>query len=121
MLGDQAEHIDTGELLGLETSVGPWNIRSAFAVTGSIPPGPYFLHGNAIHQAWRLYPDTLEAFSVAAYPQNVKTAENVTFTPLHFFDKEGIWKNVAVPSRLYSVPTIEKPLAGKRILVKDNY
>jgi Asp-tRNA(Asn)/Glu-tRNA(Gln) amidotransferase A subunit family amidase len=43
------------------------------------------------------------------------------FSPLHFLDREGIWKNVAVPSRLYSVPTKEKPLAGKRIAIKDNY
>lgn len=40
---------------------------------------------------------------------------------MRYLDKEGIWKNVAVPSRLYSLPTQEKPLTGKRIAVKDNY
>lgn len=43
------------------------------------------------------------------------------FSPLHFLDRDGIWKNVAVPSRLYSLPTLKKPLAGKRIVIKDNY
>lgn len=34
---------------------------------------------------------------------------------------DGIWKNVAVPSRLYSMKSQEKPLAGKRISIKDNW
>lgn len=140
------KHALTRELQDLETKVGKWTVKSVYAVTGlqggkaSIPPGPYFLRGNVIHQAWKLYPDTLDAFSVAAYAEDVGSEENVTyaslpfitercvcsplvhrFAPLHFLDKEGIWKNVAVPSRLYSLPTQEKPLAGKRIAVKDNY
>lgn len=124
---DTPKHALTRELQDLETKVGKWTVKSVYAVTGlqggkaSIPPGPYFLRGNVIHQAWKLYPDTLDAFSVAAYAEDVGSEENVTFAPLHFLDKEGIWKNVAVPSRLYSLPTQEKPLAGKRIAVKDNY
>lgn len=31
----------------------------------------------------------------------------------------GIWKQVAVPSRLYSKPSSSKPLAGARIALKD--
>ena len=27
-----------------------------------IPEGPYFMKGGSIHQIWRLYPDTNEAF-----------------------------------------------------------
>lgn len=34
---------------------------------------------------------------------------------------DGLWRQVAVPSRLYSPPTEHKPLAGKRISVKDNF
>lgn len=34
---------------------------------------------------------------------------------------DGLWRQVAVPSRLYSPPTESKPLAGKRISVKDNF
>ncbi len=29
---------------------------------GHPPEGPYFLLGNQLHQAWRLYPDTLDSF-----------------------------------------------------------
>jgi hypothetical protein len=37
----------------------------------SLPPGPYFLCGSNIHQAWRLYPDDLDAFVFGVVPQNV--------------------------------------------------
>jgi Asp-tRNA(Asn)/Glu-tRNA(Gln) amidotransferase A subunit family amidase len=44
-----------------------------------------------------------------------------SFSALATMHSDGIWKNVAVPSRLYSVQTKEKPLAGKRISIKDNW
>ena len=44
-----------------------------------------------------------------------------SFSALAFLHPVGIWKHVAVPSRLYTSPTIDKPLAGKRIINKDNY
>ena len=34
-----------------------------------LPSGPYFVHGNAIHEAWRLYPDLLDAFQITFMPQ----------------------------------------------------
>lgn len=34
---------------------------------------------------------------------------------------DGLWRQVVVPSRLYSPATEHKPLAGKRISVKDNF
>ena len=34
--------------------------------------------------------------------------------------KNGLYKSVAVPSRLYASPTEEKPLAGVRVNLKDN-
>lgn len=36
-----------------------------------LPPGPYFLRGSSIHQAWRLYPDELDAFSFGVIPDDV--------------------------------------------------
>jgi hypothetical protein len=33
----------------------------------------------------------------------------------------GVWKPIAVPSRLYAKPSKEKPLAGLRVSLKDNY
>ena len=32
-----------------------------------------------------------------------------------------MWRNIAVPSRIYAKPSTEMPLAGLRISVKDNY
>lgn len=34
---------------------------------------------------------------------------------------QGSFKSIAVPSRLYSPPSENKPLAGARVSIKDNY
>lgn len=36
-----------------------------------LPSGPYFLSGSNLHQAWKLYPDDLDAFTVGVIPENV--------------------------------------------------
>lgn len=36
-----------------------------------LPSGPYFLSGPNLHQAWRLYPDDLEAFTFGLIPDNL--------------------------------------------------
>ena len=36
-------------------------------------------------------------------------------------DHEGLWKSIAVPSRLYAKESQQHPLAGARISVKDNF
>lgn len=38
---------------------------------GSLPQGPYFIHGKSIHQAWKLYEDNLDAFVVPTIPDDV--------------------------------------------------
>lgn len=38
-----------------------------------LPEGPYFLFNGVIHQAWRLYPDTLEAFVEAVIPDDTSS------------------------------------------------
>ena len=35
-----------------------------------LPSGPYFLQGKNIHQAWRLYDDSLGAFIQTVIPDN---------------------------------------------------
>lgn len=35
-----------------------------------LPSGPYFLHGQNIHQAWRSYTDHLDAFVQTVLPNN---------------------------------------------------
>ncbi|KAF2652401.1 putative amidase [Lophiostoma macrostomum CBS 122681] len=89
--------------------------------TGSkhLPSGPYFLHGSNIRQAWRLYPDELDAFIFAVIPEDVKTPQR--YQILQALSEDGIWRGVAVPSRLYARPTPEQPFAGTRLAIKDIY
>jgi hypothetical protein len=35
-----------------------------------LPSGPYFLSGQNLHQAWRLYPDHLDAFNFGLLPDS---------------------------------------------------
>ncbi len=39
--------------------------------------------------------------------------------PLNMLSSDGLWKLVAVPSRLYESPSDSRPLAGKRFTIKD--
>ena len=34
-----------------------------------LPAGPYFLHSNQVHQAWKLYPDPLDSFQTSVIPK----------------------------------------------------
>ena len=52
---------------------------------------------------------------------NVPKFIMIRYTALKTLDVEGIWKSVGVPSRMYSTPSQEKPLAGKRISIKENF
>lgn len=36
-----------------------------------LPSGPYFLSGPNLHQAWRLYPDDLDAFTFGLLPDDL--------------------------------------------------
>lgn len=102
-----------------------------------LPSGPYFLYNDGIYEAWRLYPDDLDAFEVAVvlqdryrparwdqYTSNNQAAASwpwpARFSPLKLLDQEGLWKSIAVPSRLYAQKSRKHPLAGVRISVKDN-
>jgi len=38
---------------------------------GHLPPGPYFIEGQSIHQAWKLYEDELDAFVIPTIPNDV--------------------------------------------------
>ncbi|KAI0469333.1 amidase signature domain-containing protein [Xylaria cf. heliscus] len=84
----------------------------------TIPEGPYFLKGQAIHQAWRLFPDYLAAFTAAVIPDDQATEPN-TFTTLRGSSSWAEGGQIALPSKLYSLSS-NLPLAGMRISVKDN-
>ncbi|KAF5614520.1 D-mandelate dehydrogenase [Fusarium sp. NRRL 25303] len=83
-------------LLPIGDSVSPGSSQ------GYLPPGPYFLCHDGIHQAYRLYEDTLDSFIFGVIQDDVLNP-----------------KRVSVPSRLYAIPTSETPLAGARMGIKD--
>ncbi|KAF9876992.1 hypothetical protein CkaCkLH20_05258 [Colletotrichum karsti] len=86
----------------------------------SLPSGPYLFHpsGN-ITKVYRLYWDYNFAFETP-----VVEGHNGSYVPLTGavdIEANGAL-SVAVPSRLYyPPPSKEKPLSGKRLVVKDNY
>ncbi|KAI9656533.1 MAG: hypothetical protein M1821_004740 [Bathelium mastoideum] len=98
-------------------------IRSVYArdvaSNDFLPSGPYFIQGKTIHQAWKLYEDDLDAFVIPIIPDDVYKPEN--FSVLQAVSTEGSFRSIAVPSRLYSELTTDKPLAGVRVSIKDNY
>lgn len=59
------------DTLNLNTSDGPWKPARVITVDAKheLPPGPYFLaSGNTLAQAWRLFPDTQDAFTTTFVP-----------------------------------------------------
>lgn len=42
-----------------------------------------------------------------------------SFDTLNLVDDDGIWRNIAVPSRLYATYSPDRPLAGARLSLKD--
>ncbi|PFH59838.1 hypothetical protein XA68_11787 [Ophiocordyceps unilateralis] len=84
-----------------------------------LPSGPYFLLGPNLHQAWRLYDDTAEAFALAVVPENV--TQITSFRALSSLSLSGVDRSVAVPSRLYYPRMSEdKPLSGLRVAIPDS-
>lgn len=99
-----------------------------------LPSGPYTVHENGIYQTWILYPDDLDAFEITFKPHCTMPEDfledsatshignsHPKFAVLPHIGQNGIWKRVAVPSRLYAEPSSKRPLAGARISVKDNF
>ncbi|KAF5611513.1 amidase [Fusarium subglutinans] len=82
-----------------------------------LPPSPYFLRDGGIHQAYRLYEDTLDSFIFGVIPLDALNPEE--YVPLDLLSPNGLWKRIAVPSRLCTVRTSETPLAGARMGIKD--
>ncbi|RDA84412.1 hypothetical protein CP532_2912 [Ophiocordyceps camponoti-leonardi (nom. inval.)] len=84
-----------------------------------LPSGPYFLQGPDLHQAWRIYDDTADAFALGIVPENVTQISS--FRAVDLLSESGAHRSVAVPSRLY-FPHMseEKPLSGLRVAVPDS-
>ncbi|KAI7190067.1 amidase signature enzyme [Hortaea werneckii] len=84
----------------------------------SLPNGPYFVSARtgAVFKAHRLYPDDYLTFI-----QGIISDEAGGYLSLPAVTENVMAKSVAVPSKLYSTVTPEKPLAGLRLGVKDIY
>lgn len=80
----------------------------------NVPDGPYFTGSGSIFEAYRLYSDTQGAFSETV----ISDGDEFHVLPANV---PGQSLAVAVPSRLYHVPSVEKPLAGVRLGIKDLY
>ncbi|KAG5984142.1 hypothetical protein E4U55_005855, partial [Claviceps digitariae] len=98
-----------------DTATARANKRSV----SDIPAGPYILHGANLHQAWRIYNDTMDAFAWGVYPDKVD--ENDVFHVLQLpADSASNQTLVPVPSKLYNtVPPQQAPLKGYRFTVPD--
>ncbi|KAJ5113150.1 amidase [Penicillium angulare] len=84
-----------------------------------IPTGPYYYNAGQLHKVYRLYPDTVEAFTSSTI-QSLNDPYLYTSLDVSAFTEEyPSVLTIAVPSRLYFMPTDEKTLAGLRIAVKD--
>ncbi|KAG6019521.1 hypothetical protein E4U40_006962 [Claviceps sp. LM458 group G5] len=85
-----------------------------------LPAGPYILHGPNLHQAWRIYNDTLNAFAVGVYPDDVDDFD--VFNTLQLPDDNASGSAlIPVPSKLYhTVPPVNAPLRGFRFTVPDS-
>lgn len=100
------------------SSIGCINIYKTSNTT--LMPGPYLLHPSGdINKVYRLYRDYNFAFV-----ESVTEGANGSYIPvtgLALTDAYGTL-SVAVPSRLYyPPPSQEKPLSGRRLVVKDIY
>lgn len=47
------------------------SISTSKRSVSDLPAGPYILHGPNVHQAWKIYNDTLDAFAFGVYPESV--------------------------------------------------
>jgi hypothetical protein len=61
--------------------VAGWTYAKSFLLVSPdaserlIPPGPYFMVGGGLHQAWRIYPDKLNAFMTTVVPNITDSAK----------------------------------------------
>lgn len=87
-------------------------------ISTSLPPGPYFWSQNTreVFQAYRLFSDFAGAFN-----EGLIRAPDGRYMSLSAAVDGSASLTIGVPSRLYYTPTVDKPLAGLRVGIKDIY
>ncbi|THZ54669.1 amidase signature enzyme, partial [Aureobasidium pullulans] len=113
--------VDVNDLASrLAKADSPYKLLTKDSADGDLlPSGPYFVQGSSIYQAWKLYEDHLDAFVIPTVPDDTQKPEK--FSVLQAVSEHRSFRSIAVPSRLYATPSKEKPLAGVRVSIKDNY
>lgn len=91
---------------------------TAASLSNPLPNGPYFVSARTgeIFEAYRLYTDDFLAFT-----QTSISDHRGGYLPLPAATQNLMALSVAVPSRLYYTKSVEQPLAGLRLGVKDIY
>ena len=86
--------------------------------SAGVPQGPYFMSASTgdIYMAYRLYSDFVGSFT-----ESVFATPDGNFRPLSAAVEGTASLTIGVPSRLYYSPSVEKPLAGIRVGIKDIY
>ncbi|KAK8926848.1 Amidase [Metarhizium anisopliae] len=96
------------------------SVAAAKRSVSDLPAGPYILHGPNVHQAWKIYNDTLDAFAFGVYPERVDEVDLFRVLQLPA-DSETNYTSIPVPSKLYStVPPEQAPLKGYRFTIPDS-
>lgn len=102
-------------------------IKAITSAMSDIPAGPYILSQatGEVYTPYRLYSDTMGAFSQGVIPAASAAADDGSssqrWIPLHSALAGSSAITIGVPSRLYYTPTPAHPLAGVRVGVKDLY
>ncbi|KAH6898048.1 indole-3-acetamide hydrolase [Thelonectria olida] len=91
---------------------------SSSSSDSTLPPGPLYAIANGtslqLSKVYRLYEDSYRTFVGGVYESNGRQKS------LNYFEPHWGYPMIPVPSRLYSIGD-QRPLAGKRIGVKDIY
>ena len=62
----------------MDMASGLWNVSSLLFLEQDgrhLRPGPYFLCGQNVHQAWKLYADHLDSFSTCVVPRDTRLTD----------------------------------------------
>ncbi|KAB8356385.1 hypothetical protein FH972_023968 [Carpinus fangiana] len=112
VIAGTADEIGRLDLQTLSANL-PWQASWIVAQSSAcLPSGPYFLHGLVAHRVARLYEDPLDAFMFGV--QSIDSHQSAF--------RECSPGRISVPSRLYYAnPSLDRPLCGKRVAVKDIY
>ncbi|KAK3392427.1 amidase signature domain-containing protein [Sordaria brevicollis] len=87
--------------------------------TADIPPGPYYMAGHELRNVWKLEDDTYGTCMVTVVPKSNPSSLSAGSID----DSSHQFPSFAMPSRIITGSghsSSSRPLAGWRILVKDN-